>query len=163
MARTKQTARKSTGGTSGMGKLIRSDLAVRARRHQPVGVIHRLTFVGGPQGGELVPEAQEKIARLRRHVRREGTNDWDSVYVIPYEYPPDTPPFLNAHSVYLMHKDAVASLPKKHTKRQWNVKTTVRAKEIQIGEEYQSKKKIKYTQHIYSHNYYLYTHIHRLF
>jgi hypothetical protein len=155
MARTKQTARKSTGGTSGMGKLIRSDLAARARRHQPVGMIHPLTFVDGPQRGELVPEAQEKIARLRRHVRREGTNDWDSVYVIPYEYPPDTPAFFNAHTVYLMHKDVVGKLPKKHTNRQWNVKTTVRAKEIQIGKEYQGKTKNKNTHKI--HYYYIYT------
>jgi hypothetical protein len=154
MARTKQTARKSTGGTSGMGKLIRSDLAARALRHQPVGVIQPLTF----DDGTLVPEAQKKIARLRKHVRREGTNVWDYMYVIPYEYPPDTPAFLNAHSVYSMHKDAVGSLPKYHTARAWNLKTTVRAKEIQIGKEYQSKtkrQKQKYTK--YSHNYYLYT------
>jgi hypothetical protein len=143
MARTKQTARKSTGGTSGMGKLIRSDLASRALRHQPVGVIEPLRFVDGPLDGERVPPAQAKMARLRRHVRREGTNDWDSIYVIPFEYPSDPPPFLNAHSVYLMLKDVVGKLPKRHTKRQWNLKTTVRAKEIQIGKEYQSKKKIK--------------------
>jgi hypothetical protein len=148
MARTKQTAKKSTGG-----KPVRTELAVKAKR----AVAQRMRFVNG--GGDVPPE-QRALSYVHGAPVPMGGNMYKTTYVIPFQFPDDTPGYLNAHAVYAWHKDTISKLklhntpaaktPKgnftKAAKKEWSDAYQARAKEIQHGDEYQGTIIIFHTQ-----------------
>jgi hypothetical protein len=149
MARTKQTAKKSTGG-----KPVRRELAVKAKR----AVAERMRFVNG--GGDVPPEQRALAYVHGAPVPIRGSNMFKTTFVIPFQYPDDTPGYLNAHALYAWHKDIISKLKLHNTpaaktakgnftmaaKREWSKAYQARAKEIQHGDEYKGTIIIFHTQ-----------------
>jgi hypothetical protein len=91
--------------------------------------------------GTLVPPEVARYAVVKDNPRRRGnTQIYEYDYDLPFQDPPDTPEFLNAHWLYRKHGTTIRGMGKNATKFDWGAHTAIRAHQIQTGDdEYQCK------------------------